>query len=261
MGKNSFITNQTDLYFEVQNQGLEQRLQKVKLPENESKEIVVTKTIRTITDKVLGLLPIGEIITTILNWNDEIDQEMNEAKKTLLLEQYFNLTDKHEDTINKLKNMLTNPQGNVLFNKIIRILEDYPPDQELIHHLSTALRHIVLKENFQSLFEQHKFALSQIERLTPQALSILADYNNYPVFELQNSITFGPKVTSDWNSHFVQTYCTKKNITDKDIRNRVSHSITELSTQGFIEAYKTEENWVVCEVTSIGRDILPYLNN
>lgn len=259
MDKNSFITNNPIQYFEVQNQSLQQRLDKIELSKKESKEIVVEKTIKTIVDKTLGAFPMGDLISTLLNWTDEVDQEITAAKQAVLMEQYFNKTDRHESSINNLKHFLTHPQGNVLFNKILRILDDYPPDHKLIEHLSSTLKYMVDKENFSQLFEQHKFALSQIEKLTPQALTVLSDYISYPPFELGGYTSMGAKISSDWNTDFVRTYCLGKNITEPGTVNRVAHSITELQTQGFIEAYKTNTNGIVCEVTNVGKDILPYL--
>lgn len=259
MDKNQFIISQPQTYFETQSISLQERLNNVKIDEDIECEIVNDKTIKIIRDNTLGLFKIGEVISTLLNWNDEIDKEIEEAKKAILLEQYFNRVDKHEETINKLKIFLTNPQGNVLFNKILRIIDDNPPDQELIHHLSSALKYITNDENFHSMFEKHKFAISQIEKLTPQALTLLADYKNYPTFQLGTAISFGPKVTSEWNMQFVIAYCTMKRISSQEIISRISHVITQLQTQGYIEAFKTKENLYMCEVSSIGRDILPYL--
>lgn len=259
MDKNKFITRHQTEYFDIQNKGLEQRLDTIKISDEEKDMIIGNQTKKVIIDKTLGLFKVGEVIQTIFNWNDEIDKEIKEAKKSLLIEQYFNKVDHVEHALNRLRNLIVNPQGNVIFNKILRILDDYPPDEELIEHLSTALKFIIDNEEFEELFGQHKFALSQIERLTPQALTVLSDYSNYPIFNLPASISIGPKVSSEWQLNFVNAYCKNKRITDDSTINRVSHSITELHSSGFIEAYKIQEGKVVCEVTGIGRDILPYL--
>lgn len=231
----------------------------VEISEDKEQSIVAEKTVKTIRDKALGLFKIGEVISTVLNWNEEIDEEINEAKKAVLLESYFNKVDSQEDAINRLKSFLINPQGNVLFNKVLRILDDNPPDQELIYHLSSVLKFIISNDEFYKMFERHKFALSQIENLTPQALTILADYKNYPTFKLGTSISFGPKVTSEWNVQFVREYCVKKNITSPELITRISHVVTQLQTQGYIEAFKSSADTFICEVSSIGKDLLPYI--
>lgn len=259
MDKNNFIITQSETYLQTQNKTLEQRLNNIEISQDREQDIIGNKTVKTIRDKTLGLFKVGEVISTFLNWNEEVDEEIDEAKKSVLLERFFNSVDYHENTINKLKQFITNPQGNVLFNKVLRILDDNPPDLELISHLSTALKYIIDNGDFYKLFEKHKFALAQIEKLSPQALTILSDYRNYPDFKLESSTSMGGKITSEWNIKFVQSYCNLKEISSDEIIIRISHVITQLQTQGYLAAYTSRENVCYCEVTSIGKDLLPYI--
>ncbi len=114
------------------------------------------------------------------------------------------------------------------------ILDDYPPDLELIDHLVRALKYMVNNDNFYKMFEQHKFTLAQIEKLTPQALTILSDYENYPVFNLEMSMSFGPNVTSEWYDKFIEAYCKNKNINSLEMKSRVAHVIIQLQSQGYL---------------------------
>ena len=259
MDKNKFIITESETYLRTQNKTLEQRLSKVEISKEGEKEIIENKTLKIIRDKVLGSFKVGDVISTVLNWNEEVDEEIKEAKKAVLLEQYFNLVDNHDNAINELKQFITSPQGNVLFNKVLKILDDNPPDLELIGHLSSALKYIVSDEYFYKMFEKHKFALSQIEGLSPQALTILSDYKNYPTFHIGAVTTIGAKVSTEWNNQFVNAYCMKKGITSIDITTRISHVIVQLQTQGYIEAYKSKEDTFYCEITKIGKDLLPYI--
>lgn len=260
MDSNEFIIEEPETYLKTQNKTLEERLDKIKLNDQEF-EIIKEQTGKIIVDKLLGTFKVGEVISTFLNWNDEVDEEIKKAKKSILLKRYFNMADNHEDAIYKLKNFLMYPQGNVLFNKILRILDENPPNLDLIEHLSSTLKYIVSDEKFYTLFEQHKFALSQIEKLTPQALTILSDFSNYPSFKLGMIVTEGNKVTSDWSPKFAKVYCKKKNIDSKELIKRISYVISDLETGGYIEAVKKHGNTCICKVSSIGQDILPYLCN
>lgn len=127
----------------------------------------------------------GDIISTVINWNEEVNKDIIEAKKMILLEKYFDKADSNERAITMLKDFLVNPQGNTIFNKLLRIVDDSPPDQELMEHLSSVLKVIVSAGRFEELFEQHKYALAQIEKLTPQTLTIIADKNNWCWFEIK----------------------------------------------------------------------------
>lgn len=201
----------------------------------------------------------GDVISTFINWNDEVSKDITEAKKMILLEKYFNKSESNEKSIAMLKDFLVNPQGNTLFNKILRIVDDSPPDQELMEHLSSALKYIVGSGRFEELFEQHKYALAQIERLTPQALTIIADKDQWPPIELGFSVVTGAKVTSDWYSEFTLAYCSTKGIHSQDKFKRIQHSIIALQSQSIMEAYKGENSIIYCELTHVGKDLIPYL--
>lgn len=165
--ENTFIITNSNMYFDTQDKSLEERIKSINLDKDYENEVRSNATLNIVKDKFLGSFKIGEVISTILEWSDDVNNQVKEAKKSVLLEEYLNKIDKQEDSINKLKQFITQPKGNVLFNKILMILEDYPPDLELIAHLAKALRYMVNNDNFGKMFEQHKFALSQIEKLTP----------------------------------------------------------------------------------------------
>lgn len=252
------IISSPEYYFSSQDKTLEHRLGEIKLSDDEEAEIATKHASKTIRDKTLGLFKIGEIVNAIINWNDDVDKDIREAKKEFLLSNYFERTDKCEYAIASLKNFLTNPQGNTLFNKILRIFDDSPPDMELAKHLSNALKHIV-NSDFISMFEKHKYALSQIEQLTPQALTILSDYNNWPLIELGSYSASGPKITSDWLSEFTEFYSTSKGINDGDTKERVRHSINELISGRLIEANLIGDKKAKCVITKVGQLLLPYI--
>ncbi|WP_163579985.1 hypothetical protein [Gracilibacillus saliphilus] len=95
--KSKFIATNTDNYLYVQGQSLEKSLDKIRIDSEEENEIVKYKTIGTIRYKALGLMgSIGDMISTIINWNEEVDTEITEAKKRILLEKYINKADEHE---------------------------------------------------------------------------------------------------------------------------------------------------------------------
>jgi hypothetical protein len=221
------VITKPDLYFYTQQRSLEQRLEKVKLSQEEEDSIVASKTIKTVRDKVLGLFKIGDIVNTLITWNEEVDKDLKEAKKEFLLTRYFDKQDQIEVGLNSLKDLLTNPMGNTLFNKILRILDNSAPDLELTEHLAKTLKHIV-ETDFKSLFEDHKYALNQIEMLTPQALTILSDSRNWPTWRMESFASNSGKITSDWLPEFVNLYSAKKNMTENSMKAKISHSMNDL---------------------------------
>lgn len=256
-----YIAKDTENYLRVKGKSLEERLELTHLSESEMNEIKQGLGLKKLRDQGLSLFGnLGGAISTILNWNEEVNQEIGEAKKAFLIESYLNKMDSQEQAILNLKDFIQNPQGNTLFNKIIRIVDDSPPDEELIKHLSSALTFIIRDGDFEELFQQHKYALAQIERLTPQALTIISDSDNWPSIKLGFVSSVGSKVNSDWYSEFTGAYCISKNITDTRSFNRVMHSVVELQRQGFIEAHLTGKSVASCILSQVGLDVRQYLN-
>lgn len=260
-GQLAYVAQNTENYLQTSRKTLSERLDNVMLGEAAKEEIRSESASKKIVGTGLSLLgPIGDIATVILDWNDEVNQNMTEAKKMLLLGQYFDKVDNQEEAIKQIQVFLTNAQGNALFNKILRMLEDSPPDDELSSHLSSVLKKIIEAEYFEALFEKHRFALGQLERLTPQAMTIISDYCNWTDVNLGVVTAENGKVTSDFHQGFAESYCKVKEITEVEKIKRVQHSVIELRNQGLMEAY-LEASAVRCELTRIGKEILAYLSN
>ena len=43
------------------------------------------------------------------------------------------------------------------------------------------------------------------------------------------------------------------------MKSRIAHTIVQLESQGYIEAFKKDDNTIVCEVSQIGKDLMPYI--
>jgi hypothetical protein len=106
--------------------------------------------------------------------------------------------------------------------------------------------------------------LSQIEQLTPQSLTILADNLHWPTMKLPGYSVEDGKITSDWLAPFAGSYSRSKGIGEKELVNRVQHSIKDLINRGFIEAYLIGElaqsHDARCVLTDMGTSLIPYLN-
>lgn len=256
-----YVSKHPENYLNVQVRTLDQRLESVKLTEEEARQISTSNTKKVIKDKGISFLgPVGQVVSAVLEWNENINNDMTEAKKANLLCQYFDKTDTLNNSLDELRSLLLSPQGNTLFNKILRLLEDSPPDRELTDHLATVLKNVVKKGNFESLFEKHRYALGQIEKLTPQALTIISNYKEWPLIHLNTSVSFGAKVTSDFYTEFTQAYSEKKGIHNQDIIARIQHSVIEIQRLGLMEAFKVEtKNKTKCRLTDIGEDLLTYI--
>jgi hypothetical protein len=238
---------------------LDEIIARTKLPAGSEEAIVSGRARRVIRDKALGLFKIGEIVKELLDWNENVDKDIREAKKNALLAEYFQKSEAAANGLSSLHKLLTSAAGNTLFNKIVQILDDNPPDQVLIDHLSSALRHIV-ESDFESLFEEHKYALSQIGQISAQALAILRDAQNWPLIPLAGYQANGSKVVSDWLQEFSQAYSTSRGVSEPKLLSRIRYTISELQNRRLIEAHLTVQNQAKCVVTDIGALITPYIS-
>jgi hypothetical protein len=142
---------------------------------------------------------------------------------------------------------------------MLRILDDSPPDGDLLEQLSSTLKSIIDSGEFSKLFDIHKFSLSQNEKLTPQSLSILSDYKNWPNFSKFEAFQEGNKVKEAFYNELANRYCEIRGINDQAIINRVSHSIFELKRAGLIDAVRVRGDKVKPFLTVPGEEIIQYL--
>jgi len=251
------ILSSPQAYYARQQETLEEMLENVSIDED---AIVNTASKKLIRDKLMGYFKITDVINTLINWNEAVDEDIKRAKKEHLLHEVILGLQQQGSNIDSLKRFISDPMGNTLYNKIIRILENYPPDEQLSQHLAKAIEHI-LDTDFVGMFEAHKYAISQIEQLTPQALTILADSRSWPVFNLNTYSATGTRITTDWLPTFTQAYCNIKRVTDPLIVERIRHSIGFLKTQEYIVAELQEDKTVRCFITQVGSHILPYIGS
>lgn len=252
------IINNPDSYFHAQKKKLDAQIAKISLSSKDEEKIVRNHVKKFVRDKALGIFSLGEIVSEIINWNDSIEEDIKQAKKEYLLMEFFSKVDENEEAISSLKQFLSNPHGNTLFNKTLNILDNTPPDKELLEHLSNALKHMV-GNNFHELFERHKYALSQIELLTPQALSILSDNSSWPIVGPVIYVSAGKTVSSDWSGAFTSAYCRVKEIDDLATIHRVKHSVKQLISNGLIEAIVVDKKTIKCEATQVGATLQVYI--
>ncbi|EQB07408.1 hypothetical protein L288_09900 [Sphingobium quisquiliarum P25] len=254
------LIQKPDQYLADRAKNLDELLDQITLPDGTEEAIISGSAKKLIRDKALGLFKVGEIIKEFLDWNDNVDKDIKEAKKNVLLAHYFQKNESNSLAVSELKSFISSAQGNTLFNKIVRILDDSPPDELLMKHLSSALKHMI-DGDFIGLFESHKYALSQIEQISPQALAILADKSRWPHMKLGGYSANGTKLSSDWLMEFNNAYSQSKGVFDEETRTRIRYSISELINRRIVEAHLVGQSVAKCTVTDIGALIEPYISS
>lgn len=255
--------NDSSDLFKRNKKELEEILGKISIPKEQLAEITKKEGFKIIRDETLGILPLGKVIKAIIGINEKIDSELREKKKEILLAMVLQEASESSQKLQKLIEFISSPQGNVLYNKILRILDNEPVDFELLRHLASTLEKMIA-EDFERLFEEYKYVLSEIERMPIQAMSILSDAKNWPLFELGGIIQArGQDIVSDWTPWFAAAFCKAKEIGDKKIQDRIMHSLNYLYKNGFMTCRKKNEQEKVyyCELTTAGKEIYSYLKH
>ena len=267
MGKKYEITNLVkypDYYMGAQSKNLEARIEEMKLSEDEHK-MIVTESNKNLV-KGVGIELTKTIIPPIafalefIGWNKTVDEDLKEAKKALLFTTYFDKVDSQEKAIEDLKETMTNIYGNTLVNKIFQMLDDFPPDADLMKHLVSSLKKICETKRFEELFDDHKFYLGLIDKLSPQALSFIADAENWPLFKFTfTGVSVGNHITDTFQKPFIEEYFSKKKITDSIIKQRGVFIVDELQQDGFIKCYGPQNKYYQVFLTEIGQRLYEYL--
>jgi hypothetical protein len=236
---------------------LDSALNAIILTDDEADEIRNKRAIKVLHDNVLGKIPGYKLARCLLTWNAEADREIKNAKKELLLVNCHEKLIGQGQSIQAITNFITNPVGSTLFNKLIQIIDDNPPDQELLQHLSACLKNMCTSD-FEALFSDHKYALSQIEIMTPHSLTILSDSASWPIFDPGSFQSNGPTITSDWLEAFCSHYIAAKGISP-DRRKFIRHCISELMSKRMIIATLHQERKAKAGLTEIGSTIVKYI--
>lgn len=139
--------------------------------------------------------------------------------------------------IASITNLLKNPKGLILFNKILFLARlSEPEDDDFANYadlLSLILVNISSKE-FESLFDQISYLISRIEKLSPQALFLLSDSHNWPKDSVGGTTMSGYTLSGEGLNVVARGYLRDKNIDNESIKPRVLHAFGELQSGGFM---------------------------
>lgn len=251
-------------YLSTQLKDLDNKINKVELSGEAYKEIVQKTSkeqVKSVGKELVKTL-IGPLSFAVdfIDWNKTVDNDLKEAKKTLLLVDYINRVDSQETAINDLKEAMEDVYGNTLVNKIFQMLDDFPPDGDLMKHLVSSLKKVCQSKKYEELFDIHKFNLNLIENLSPQALTLLADQKNWPSFSFGfTGVSIGGKIDAGFQEPFINEYFKFRNIHDSLKKQRGVYIVSELQRNGFIVCFSQANNTYIIELTELGKDLYNYL--
>jgi len=216
-----------------------------------SEEAVDAVLSETIGETILGLIPGVE---KLVNFLGTYQEKLDNARLLILLKEFKEKHESSEKFQESLKKLLASPSGLNLLQKIVRIVNAGVMDLKLIKLLATTLKKIS-DSDFKEMFEEHNYALSQIEKLTPQALLLLSDNSNWPGINFSSTTTSGVTSGKGWDTCFATLYSNRKGMPNERARRRITHSINELKNNHLIGLEATH-----LPLTDIGEEIFKYLS-
>ena len=216
-------------------------IEEINISGEKLKEIISTAGIKSISDNI-------PILKTILSVVDRVNSEVREEKLKILLSNFHSRFNTIEDFAEKMKNIFSNREGIILFQKIIYILDKGSIDEDWINLFANILQNI-LDSEVKEYFEDNLYILSQIERLTPQSLLILNKSEKWSRVNFTGATTMsGQTIVGDWEIQVSSFFARNININDEDIKLKIAHSFKELESSGII--YITESKTLGC--TQVG---------
>lgn len=216
-----------------------------------SGKVITELLLETVGETALEAL--SPRIGKILNFTKTFEGKINEARTSILLRDFESKHESHEKFQESIKNLITNPAGIILFQKVVRIVNADILDEKYIKILAGVLKKIS-NSDFHVLFEEHNYVLSQIEKLSPQALLVLSDFSNWPSVSYSSTTTSGVTSGEGWDTSFATLYSNRKETPDEKTRARLSHVVNELRNNNLMIPERT-----TLPLTTIGEEVYKYL--
>lgn len=140
-------------------------------------QVSVSKNVMTnITSLLTG--GITDCFSPLLELNEQKNNNIRLAKLEYLLNAYIDKVDNQEESIKKLEVFIKDNYGNIIFNNILNILDNYPPEKDAITILNLILRKIVFLGDFQKYFSQYMLDIRRLNMLSAQALIVFKKLPN-----------------------------------------------------------------------------------
>lgn len=243
-------------YLEYETRSLQERIEAVKLSEEQKEKVKIDTTVETGGSTIksgLSILTAGtsDIIFEVLNWKKRLDENMDDAKKSILMAEYMKKFDTIEQGVDNLERVLSDLYGQTLFSKIDNMVADNPLDDEIIKKLSNVMKTISDSDNLEAVFTPAKQVLNLINKLSPMSLYMIGEFPKWPTFSMQMMMSMGGRVNG-FESHFVDAY---KSCNPQFDKNSIETAVNEMSSSGLIYGAQLNQNnnVIKANLTDTGR--------
>lgn len=243
-------------YLEYETRSLQERIEAVTLSEEQKEKVKIDTTVEAGGSTIksgLSILTAGtsDIVFEVLNWKKRLDENMDDAKKSILMAEYMKKFDTIEQGVDNLERVLSDLYGQTLFSKIDNMVADNPLDDEVIKKLSNVMKTISDSDNVEAIFPPAKQVLNIIDKLSPMSLYMIGEFPKWPTFSMQMMMSMGGRVNG-FESHFVDAY---KSCNPQFDKNSIETAVNEMSSSGLIYGalLNQNNNVIKANLTDTGR--------
>ena len=173
------------------------------------------------------------IIGILAEWNNKRE----DIKRAEVLKRLKINIAKQGVQIANITNLLKNPKGRILFNKILFLARLSEPEDDDFGSFADLLGDVLVNlstKDFESLFDKISYLISRIEKLSPQALFLLSDSHNWPKDSVGGTTMSGYTLSGEGLNLVAKAYLRDKKIDEKSLRPRVLHAFGELQSSGYM---------------------------
>ncbi len=211
--------------------------------------------LETVGAKIFERIPLfGGLINFFQTYRDKIDA----AKLAVLWEKLREKMQSQEQFTEAINRILSSNTGLNLFQKIFKILNKDHFDPEFVDLLASCLKNMSVSD-LDKMFEELNYTLSQIERISVQALIILSKHQFWNGVRLERATNMsGQLIAGDWDNQVSNHFAAKIGMsTDKKGIERLAHTFRELQANGLTMLNNQTRS---VDLTEIGKDVFELIS-
>lgn len=170
------------------------------------------------------------------------EQNRENEKTKLLLGTLKKELETNSAQFAQITTLLNDPTGRgyVLFRKVSALNQKVEIEEDVFIEYTKIQINILKKiagQDFETLFSEICYLLNSLEKLSPQAIWLLNDFDNWPhVFTAGGTTTSGVTLDGNWAIKWSDTYLGKNGRGgEASIKQKVIEVISELRNLGFID--------------------------
>lgn len=210
------------------------------IPKNETNQISLSKADEIDAVFEAGISYLTDALSVVVppvGFIKHLREKRQEKKEAEIWKNLKNQLSRNTEDIANISTLLKNPKGFTLFNKVVFMVHSIELEDEDFSQYTELLAKILINistKEFETLFSDVSYLISCVERLSPQALLLLSDSDNWPKGSVGGTTTSDVTLSGNWLELTTNEYLRSKNL-DKKYSSKISHTFSELEAGGYMK--------------------------